>query len=641
MLLESIQTVEDLRKLRAEELPALAEELRDYIIETISHTGGHLAPSLGVVELTIALHYVFSTPRDKIIWDVGHQCYAHKILTGRREAFKTIRRFGGISGFPKMKESPHDTFNVGHSSTSLSLALGAAAARDLGGDNYKVVAVIGDGSMTGGMSFEALNNMGHMENDVIVILNDNEHSISHNVGALSQYLTRIITGSFYNRFRRRTMNIIKRIPRIGKPLFNFIYRFFESFKGMIIPGQLFEDLGIRYFGPIDGHNIPVLIDFLHRVKDIDYGPKIVHVITKKGRGYLPAEMNPAQYHGIGPFDRLTGIPNGGSKMSYSEVAGKTLAHLADRDRRIIAVTAAMKLGTGLYEFELKAPERFFDVGIAEQHAVTFAGAMAAGGLRPFVSIYSTFLQRAVDQLIHDVAIMNLPVRILIDRSGIVGEDGETHHGLFDIPLLRTIPNFTILAASDGAELRDMINYAVSHDSGPIAIRYPRGAIRGERNGFSVNDFGSFVPGKMKRVAPGRDVALIACGDMVSVALEVREILRASGIDAGVVNLRSIKPLDTAGLNRVIAGTRGFVTLENGVIIGGAGEAVLASIHGYLRDRLIFHAGFPDVFVTHGSMKELFSLYGLDAAGIAARIHAAMKPSRSKRGTAKKTGRGAR
>ncbi len=622
MVLETINSVRDLRKLPPEQLEPLAAELREYILDVISKNGGHLASSLGVVELTIALHYVFNTPRDKIIWDVGHQTYAHKILTGRREAFKNIRQFGGISGFPKGHESDFDAFDTGHSSTSLTLAYGAAVGRDLARKKHKVVAVIGDGSLTGGMAYEAINQMGHSESDLIIILNDNEHSISHNVGAMSKYLTRIISGSVYNRIRRTSMDLIKRVPRVGNALFNFIYRFFESFKKMIIPGQLFEDMGVRYFGPIDGHDISQLINILERVKEIDYGPKMIHVLTKKGKGYLPAEMNPARFHGIGPFDLATGTQKGHAALSYSEIAGRTLAHLARKDKRIVAITAAMKLGTGLYEFENKSPERFFDVGIAEQHAITFAGALTKSGLKPFVSIYSTFLQRAVDQLIHDIGIMNLPIKLLIDRAGIVGQDGETHHGLFDIAIIRNIPNFMILAPSTGEELRDMILFATRYDRGPVAIRYPRGGVDPE--GFSFEKYGRFVPGAVKKLAPGKDVAIFTFGDMVETARRVRELLGERGIRAAIVNLLTIKPLDVRGIERELRAARFAVTLENGAASGGAGEYLLASVSPALRSRLLFCAGFPDCFVAHGTGSQLCKEHGLDAESLAKRILALVK-----------------
>jgi 1-deoxy-D-xylulose-5-phosphate synthase len=625
MLLEKLNSVRDLKKLSPDDLNTLASEIRDYILEVISKTGGHLASSLGVVELTIALHYVFNTPRDKVIWDVGHQCYAHKILTGRRDEFRNIRCFGGIAGFPKMCESEFDAFDTGHSSTSLSLACGAAIGRDLTHKDNKVIAVIGDGSLTGGMAYEAINQMGHTESDIIIILNDNEHSINENVGAMSRYLTRIISSSTYNRIRRKSMELVKRIPRVGNVLFNFIYRFFEGFKKMLIPGQLFEDMGIRYFGPIDGHDIMSLIGTLERVRKIDYGPKIIHVLTKKGKGYLPAEMNPARFHGIGPFDRATGLTSGGLSLSYSGIAGKTLAHIAKNDKKIVAITAAMKLGTGLYEFENKSPDRFFDVGIAEQHAITFAGALTASGLRPFVSIYSTFIQRAVDQLIHDIGIMNMPIRLLIDRAGVVGQDGETHHGLFDIAIIRNIPNFMLLAPSTGEELRDMIYFAARHDEGPVAIRYPRGGVDSEN--FSFEEGTRFVPGKIKKLTAGRDLAVFTFGDMVPVARRVRDLLLARGIGTAIVNLLTIKPLDVRGVERVLNGVKYAITLENGVIDGGAGESLLASVKGELSKKVLFRAGFPDRFIPHGSNAELYKMYGIDADSLARRLLPHFRKSR--------------
>ncbi|OHD65568.1 MAG: 1-deoxy-D-xylulose-5-phosphate synthase [Spirochaetes bacterium RBG_13_51_14] len=621
-MLEKINDVRDLRKLPIGELEKLAHEVREYILEVISKNGGHLASSLGVVELTIALHYVFNTPRDMIIWDVGHQCYAHKILTGRREAFRSIRQYGGISGFPKSHESEFDAFDTGHSSTSLSLACGAAVGRDLTRKKHKVIAVIGDGSLTGGMAFEAINQIGQMETDLIIILNDNEHSINENVGAMSKYLTRIITGSMYNRIRRKSMDLIKGIPRFGSALFNFIYRFFESFKKMIIPGQLFEDMGVRYFGPVDGHDISLLIGILERVKQINYGPKIIHILTKKGKGYLPAEMNPARFHGIGPFDRATGITGGGAVLSYSEIAGKTLAHLATRDKTIIAITAAMKLGTGLYEFENKSPERFFDVGIAEQHAITFAGALTKSGLKPFVSIYSTFLQRAVDQLIHDVGIMNLPIRLLIDRAGAVGQDGETHHGLFDIAIIKNIPNFMLLAPSTGEELRDMICFAAGHEHGPVAIRYPRGGVNPA--GFRFDTHRPFTPGKIKRLTAGRNLAIFTFGDMVPIARQVRTLLLKRGISTSIINMLTIKPLDIRGIERVLKNVKCAITLENGVVAGGAGEYLLLSIRPELRRKILFCAGFPDRFVPHGSNEQLLRKFGIDAESLAQRLLSLMK-----------------
>ncbi len=618
MFIEKINNPSDLKKMSREDLPKLAREVRDQMLEVISKNGGHLASSLGVVELTIALHYVLNTPSDKIIWDVGHQTYAHKILTGRRETFQSIRKYGGISGFPKRCESEYDTYNVGHSSTSISLAVGEAVGRDLNGEKYKVVAVIGDGSLTGGMSFEALNHIGHIGNDVIIILNDNEQSISQNVGAMSTYLTEMISGSFYNRFRKKSMEVMSSIPVIGKYLYKFIFRVLSAFKSFIIPGRLFEDMGIRYFGPVDGHNIPKLIELLNRVKNINQGPKIIHVITRKGKGYEPAECDPCSFHGIGPFDLSTGkCTSKGKFESYSSVAGRTLAAIGAKDSSVVAVTAAMKEGTGLSEFEKVAPRRVFDVGIAEQHAVTFASALASTGHKPFVCIYSTFMQRAYDQLIHDVAIMNLPVKLLIDRAGIVGDDGETHHGLFDISMIRNIPNFIFLVPSNGAELRDMIHFAHGYNDGPIAIRYPRGCIDVEN--LDVESPLPYVPGEISLETEGEDVVIFSIGDMVQISVDAASLLKERGITATVVNLRSIKPLDFDSVNSLIERHRGFVTIENGMVQGGFGEYICSSVDPGNASKRICCAGFPDEFIRHGKVNELFRDYGLDAQSLAERI----------------------
>jgi 1-deoxy-D-xylulose-5-phosphate synthase len=622
-ILNNINSSADIKKLSIEEMNNLAGEVRCHMLDVISESGGHLASSLGVVELTIALHHVFNTPSDKIIWDVGHQTYSHKILTGRREEFKNIRRYGGISGFPKRNESVYDPYDVGHSSTSISLAVGEAVGRDLAGKNYKVVAVIGDGSLTGGMAFEALNHIGHIGNDVIIILNDNEHSISENVGALSTYLTEMISRSLYNRFRKRSMKLIKSIPWLGGYIFNFLFRVFSSFKSFIIPGQLFENMGIRYFGPVDGHNIAKLVEILDRVKDINSGPKIVHIITKKGKGYDPAECDPCSFHGTGPFERFSGERASKSQgESYSSVAGRTLAAIGRRDEKVVAVTAAMKEGTGLTEFEKVAPSRIFDVGIAEQHAVTFSAALASTGLKPFVPIYSSFLQRAYDQLIHDTAIMNLPVRFLIDRAGIVGDDGETHHGLFDISMIRSIPGFEFYAPSNGEELRDLLYYAWKHNSGPVAIRYPRGSSHTEK--LDVNKNGEFTPGKIRILTKGKDAAIFALGDMVQAALETEALLKKNGISITVVNILSINPLDVSGIEKVIKGCAGFVTLENGFIAGGVGEYIYSVIDPVLCGKRLFSGGFPSRFVTHGTVSELFRENRLDPESLAERIEKGLK-----------------
>ena len=617
MLLSSLHSVHDLRRLSPDKLAQLADEVRDYIIEVVSRNGGHLASSLGVVELTIALHYVFNTPRDKIIWDVGHQCYAHKIITGRKDRFASLRTYGGISGFPKRDESEFDAFNTGHSSTSLSLAVGEAVARDFKKQRYDIIGVIGDGSLTGGMAFEALNHIGHLRKNVIIVINDNEHSISKNVGALSEYLMKLITGSLYNRLRRRSHTIIKRIPRYGNALYEFLYKMEASLKGILLPGHFFEALGIRYFGPVDGHNIELMIDLFRRIREINSGPRIVHVITKKGKGYEHAEKDPARFHGIGPFDIKSGksIATGG--ISFSAVAGKTLASIARTDKNIVAITAAMKLGTGLYEFEKIAPRRFFDVGIAEQHALTFAAAMASKGMKPFVSIYSTFLQRAIDQLIHDVAIMRLPVRLLIDRAGIVGDDGETHHGIFYIAILKNVPNMTILAPSDALELRDMIYYAVRHDSGPLAIRFPRGKTDDASIAFGKHN--RFTPGAAHKLTQGNDVAIFAVGDMVSRALAVHDTLKSHRMKSTVINLLSIKPLDSTTITQIVRQTRHFITMENGIMIGGVGEMISAMLPCALASKRLFSVGFPDAFVTHGKNEDLFTLHGMDVDSIVTRL----------------------
>ncbi len=629
MLLDKINNPNDLKKLNSEEMKGLAGEIRETMLNAISKNGGHLASSLGVVELTLALHYVFDTPTDKLIWDVGHQTYAHKIITGRRDDFTDIRKYGGISGFPKRNESPYDTYNVGHSSTSISLAVGEAVGRDRNGKDYKVVAVIGDGSLTGGMSFEALNHIGHIGNDVIIILNDNERSISENVGAISMYLTNMISGSLYNRFRKKSMKMVRSIPFVGRSIYDFTYRALASFKNFIIPGQLFENMGIRYFGPVDGHNIPKLVEILDRVKNINQGPKIIHVITKKGKGYIPAECDPCSFHGIGPFDIDSGKCVGKGKFeSYSSVAGRTLAEFARKDESVVAITAAMKEGTGLVEFEKVAPDRLYDVGIAEQHALTFSAALASTGLKPFVSIYSTFLQRAYDQLIHDVGIMNLPVKVLIDRAGAVGDDGETHHGLFDVSMIRNIPNYIFLAPSNGEELRDMLYYAWKYDQGPLAIRYPRGCIDVEN--FDVSSPNDFLPGKIKVLKEGKNLAIFAIGDMVAVAEEAGQILADMGIDAAVVNLQSIKPLDVKGIERVIESAEFFMTVENGMIDGGVGEYLYSQIDQSLAQKRILTGGFPDEFIRHGKVNELFRDYGIDASSLAETAENYMKEHRVNR-----------
>ncbi len=617
-MLSDIHGPQDIKRLSVKELTALADEVRQRILDVVSENGGHLASSLGVVELTIALHYVFDSPRDRIIWDVGHQCYAHKILTGRNQQFHTLRTFNGISGFPKVSESPHDHYNTGHSSTSLSLALGEAIARDTNNSKYNIVAVIGDGSMTGGISFEALNHIGHLKKDIIIILNDNEHSISKNVGALSEYLMRLITGGTYNKLRRKSYEFISRIPKIGPKLFTLFDRIEARIKGIFIPSSFFEDLGIRYFGPIDGHNIPMMIEMFNRISKLNKGPKIIHVYTKKGKGYVHAENNPAKFHGIGPFDIKTGKSVKRSSISYSEIAGRTLIDIANHDKKVFAITAAMKLGIGLAKFEEKFPSRFIDVGICEQHAVTLASALAKNGLKPFVSIYSTFMQRAVDQIIHDVALMNLPVKLLIDRAGIVGDDGETHHGLFDIAIIRSIPNFVLLSPTNGNELKDMIYYAASYNKGPIAIRYPRG---GDDKYEHLVQKDSFKIPQLKAYYKSQRSVIVffAAGDMLSTAVEIHRKLHAYHIKSSVYSILSIKPLPIKQIEFIMTNIPYYVVLENSYANGGIAEYVNSQINRSLRHKNLFNIAFPDSFITHGKVSELLRYYQMDSDTITQKI----------------------
>ncbi|MCC6543519.1 MAG: 1-deoxy-D-xylulose-5-phosphate synthase [Nitrospirae bacterium] len=611
--LDTINSPQDLKKIPREDLPVLAEEIRVFLLDVVSRTGGHLASNLGVVELTIALHYLYDSPDDMIIWDVGHQAYVHKILTGRRNEFNTLRHYGGISGFPKIDESIHDSFNVGHSGTSVSAALGMVEARDKFGKLNKVIAVIGDGSMTAGMVFEGLNHTGDLKKDIIVILNDNEMSISKNVGAISSYLSKIITGSLYTKVKQETEFFIKNIPRIGEPMLKVAKKAEESVKGLVGPGTLFEELGFRYIGPIDGHTFDHLLPTLENIKRLN-GPVLVHVVTKKGKGYPPAERDPAAFHGIPPFDIETGIPFKKSVIpTYTKVFSQSLIRLAERDDKIVAITAAMPEGTGLNSFADRFPERFYDVAIAEQHGVTFAAGLATGGFHPVVAIYSTFLQRSYDQIVHDVCLQNLPVTFAIDRAGVVGEDGPTHHGTFDINYLRHIPNIVIMAPRDEDELQHMLSAAVNYN-GPSAVRYPRGT------GIGVELQPDFMPleiGKGEIILDGNDVAIIAIGNMVYPAIEAAAILKRSGIDAAVANARFAKPVDEEMILE-LAGKCGYiVTVEDGALAGGFGSAILEALekHG-AADVHVKRIGLPDKFIEHGTIKELHKLYGLDSDGIA-------------------------
>lgn len=620
MLIEKIKSPQDLKGLTVEEMKTLAEELRGIIIERVSKNGGHLASNLGVVELTIAMHYVFNSPRDKFIWDVGHQSYTHKLLTGRYGLFQTLRKFGGLSGFPKRSESPHDPFGTGHSSTSISAALGIIEARDRRGEDYKVVAVIGDGALTAGLAFEGLNQAGHMKKDLIVILNDNEMSISPNVGAMSTYLHKVLTGTFYKKFRQETRALLEGIPKIGESVAKIAGRAEGSIKGFFLPGGLFQDLGFNYLGPIDGHDLPLLIETFASIKTLKE-PVLLHIVTKKGKGYKFSEDDPCIFHGVGPFEIETGEVNGSKGaaemqgcecISYSEGFGRALVEAASVDERVIAITAAMMEGTGLTAFAEKFPGRFYDVGIAEPHAVTFAAGLASQGLRPVVALYSTFLQRAYDEIIHDVCIQNLPVIFAIDRAGIVGEDGPTHQGLFDISFLRNIPNLVIMAPADLAELRKMLMTALRHE-GPSAIRYPRGkTLAGQTASKDIE----IRPGKAEIVRDGADVVLIGIGNTVYPAIKAAGLLKNDGVEACVVNARFIKPLDAELIISLCGRTKKIIVVEENVLAGGFGSAVLECLSDAgLTDVAVKRIGIDDGFVEHGSQKRLRERYGLDEQGI--------------------------
>lgn len=611
MLLKDISSPEDLKGIPKEKLPILAEELRHVIIEQVSSGGGHLASNLGVIELTIALHYVLNAPTDKIIWDVGHQSYPHKLLTGRKDIFHTLRRYKGISGFPKIEESPYDTFGTGHSSTSISAALGIIEGRDKKGENFKVVAVIGDGSMTSGLAFEALNHAGQMKKDLLVILNDNEMSISPNVGALSVYLNRILTGEIYQRFKKETKSFLEQIPKLGVPVSKIAQRTEEMLRRLFLPGILFEELGFTYIGPIDGHDIGTLIETFQRAITKD-SPLLIHVITKKGRGYKFSEENPCIFHGIGPFDMETGATTSDTIPTYSEVFGQTLTELAEEDDRIVAISAAMREGTGLDCFAKKHPKRFYDVGIAEPHAVTFAAGLASEGLRPVVAIYSTFLQRAYDQIVHDVCLQNLPVVFALDRAGIVGEDGATHQGLFDISYLRHVPNLIFMAPKDSLELREMLRFALRHD-GPIAIRYPRGkAIQDKYYGILTE----LEIGKAELMLEGNEIAIIAAGNSVYPSLRAAYMLLRDGIRPYVINARFIKPLDKNLILSIAERTKNIVTVEENVLDGGFGSAILESLsEAGLIDVQVRRIGINNEFVEHGSQSILMAKFNLDESGI--------------------------
>jgi 1-deoxy-D-xylulose-5-phosphate synthase len=609
MILERISSPQDVRTLTIPQLIVLADEIREKIIETLSKTGGHLSSNLGVVELTLALHYIFRTPEDKIIWDVGHQCYTHKIITERKGLFHTLRQDGGLSGFPSRQESIYDVFNTGHASNSISVAVGLAEAARKKRDTDRIIAVIGDGSLTGGMSFEALNHAGHLKSDIIVVLNDNEMSISRNIGALSSYLNRIMTGEFVSSIREEAKNIIRGLPALGDKVYKTARRLEEAVKGLLTPGILFEELGFQYVGPVDGHNLQHLTDNLRNIKRLK-GPILIHVITRKGMGYRHAEDNPALFHGVPVFDLESGTP-AGSGLTYTEVFGNTIIELARKDERIVAVTAAMGLGTGLDEFSGVFPDRFYDIGIAEQHGVTFSAALALGGFKPVVAIYSTFLQRAYDQILLDVCLQDLPVVFAVDRSGIVGQDGPTHNGAFDLTYFRHMPNMVLMSPKDENELRHMLYSAYRYEK-TVAIRYPRGKAEGVPMDASFRE----IPlGTWEMLKSDGDMAIIACGNMVNPSLAAADELARQGIHCVVINGRFIKPMDRAMLSEVAGRVKGILTVEENSIVGGFGSGVLEALSELEIPIPLKRLGMPDSFLPHGSQKVLREEIGLSKEGI--------------------------
>ena len=616
MILEQIKGPEDLKKLTSEELSQLAEEIRAFLIEKISHTGGHLASNLGVVELTIALFRTFDLPEDKIIWDVGHQSYTHKILSGRRMEFDELRQYGGLSGFPKRKESPYDSFDTGHSSTSISAGLGIAQGRDILGEDYKVVSVIGDGALTGGMAYEALNNAARMKKNFIIILNDNKMSISENVGGMSRYLGGLRTGAGYNDLKKNVADTLERIPVVGGRMIDKIKRTKNSIKQLFIPGMLFENMGITYLGPVDGHNIPALCKVLKEAQKLDHAV-LVHVLTKKGKGYEPAEKNPAHFHGVSPFDIKTGKPLAEKKYpTYTDVFSKKLCQLGETHPELVAVTAAMPDGTGVAAFGKKFPDRFFDVGIAEAHAVTSAAGMAAAGLRPVVAVYSSFLQRGYDQILHDVCIQNLPVLFAVDRAGLVGSDGETHQGIFDYSYLTSIPNMSVAAPKNLWELRAMLDFAMDYKA-PFAIRYPRGtAYRGLKEFMQPIAYG-----KGEIIYEEENIALLAVGSMVSTGGHVRAKLKEEGVSCTLANARFVKPFDKELVDRLAKNHRLIVTMEENVLQGGFGLPVTAYIHEHYPQVKVMNIALPDAYVEHGNVSVLRKGLGIDSDSIIQRLKA--------------------
>jgi 1-deoxy-D-xylulose-5-phosphate synthase len=603
--LDNINSPSDLKKVKKEDLPKVAAEIREKIVDTVSNTGGHLAASLGATDLAVALHYVFNSPEDKIIWDVGHQAYAHKILTGRKDKFHTLRTHNGISGFPRRSECEHDVFGVGHSSTSISAALGFAAARDLKDEKYKVAAVIGDGSMTGGLAFEGLQNAGHLKKDMLVILNDNEMFISQKVGAIAGYFAKLLTIGTVKKVEEKIMKVISRFHNFGSPFGRLIKRA----KVMLFPGMLFEEMGFTYIGPVQGHDINNLITILSNIQDMS-GPVLLHAITKKGKGYAPAEENPVKFHGVGKFNKDTGETAKFSGLTYTQVFSDALVKFAKTNDRIVAITAAMPEGTGLDKFAKIYPDRYFDVGIAEGHAVTFAAGLAAAGFKPVCALYSTFAQRAFDNIIHDVALQNLPVVFAFDRAGLVGEDGGTHHGAFDLSFLKHIPNLIIMSPADENELQNMLKTALNSNK-PCVIRYPRGAGQGSE----LDKIASALQiGKAKIVSEGSDIALLGIGNQVETCVKAAEILSAWHIKAAVINMRFLKPLDEEIIKETLLKTKNIITVEENALSGGFGESVKALLCGCGAN--IISIGLPDKFIEHGSLGILKKKYGLTPENVA-------------------------
>jgi len=613
-MLERIQKENDIKQLNPEELEILAEEIREFLIEKISKTGGHVASNLGVVELTMAMHLVFDLPKDKIIWDVGHQSYTHKLLTGRREGFDTLRQFGGMSGFPKRNESACDAFETGHSTTSISAGVGYVAARDMLGEDYSVISVIGDGSFTGGMAYEALNNAANLNTNFIVVLNDNEMSISRNVGGMSQYLNRLRTADLYTGLKKGVTKTLKQVPIVGDQMIKQIRKTKSSIKQLVVPGMFFEDMGLTYLGPIDGHNLPMLRKSLREAKKIQ-GPVLLHVLTKKGKGYKPAEENPGKFHGVSPFDIETGNAlSAKTKDTYTDVFGKVMCDEARKNPKLAAITAAMEDGTGLARFAKMYPKQFFDVGIAEEHAVTFAGGLAAGGVKPVFAVYSSFLQRGYDQLVHDIGMQKLPVVFAIDRAGLVGNDGETHQGVFDVSFLNTIPNMTVMAPKHKWELADMLRFAIQHD-GPIALRYPRGTAY---DGCPEHR-APVAYGKSEMISEGKDIAILSVGHMFEEAVKVSANLKDLVFDHSLVNARFIKPIDEAMIDELVKEHKLIVTIEENVQTGGYGEKVLEYVARKGYDVKVLILALPDQYIEHGNISVLRKETGLDSQSMTERI----------------------